>query len=159
MSSFRSSAGDFVLWNLHAKFRTYRKLSWMLRPFMKAFCDWEMSSFISEASHSASDFVAIFVMAWIKLIGRKSRTSSTPSFFDMRMMLVFFNKLRFTQQVVDRVECHQHIRLDGGPTCFGEEDPCETIWARRLVLWREVDCTYDFLFRERCVKRIEIYRR
>jgi hypothetical protein len=46
MSSLKSSTGIFSLLNLVARFLTYKKLSWMLRFFMKALWAFEISSFM-----------------------------------------------------------------------------------------------------------------
>lgn len=50
------------------------------------------------ASRSAGSLVAIFAMAWIRLISLKSRMSSAPSFFCIRMMFTLFGRLRFAQR-------------------------------------------------------------
>lgn len=86
MSSFIKSVGVLLRWKRCAKFRTYKKLSCMLLPLMKALWQGEVRSFISGASRSARTLVIIFAIACMRLMGRKSRISSAPSFFGIRIM-------------------------------------------------------------------------
>ena len=62
MSSFKSSIGVLLLSNRLAIFHTYMKLSWMLRPLIKALWLLEMICCIAGASLSAKIFASSFVM-------------------------------------------------------------------------------------------------
>jgi hypothetical protein len=80
MSSLRSSVGVLLWWKVLVRFRTYKKLSWMLLFFMNALWHVLISWPINGARRNARIFVMILAIACIKPIGQKSRMSFAPSY-------------------------------------------------------------------------------
>ena len=94
MSSLKRSVGVRDLWRRLAKFLTYKKLSWMLLVFMKALWALETSLFMCGASLVAIILVISLAIAWMRLMGLKSVTSSAPSFLGMRAIFAEFSQWR-----------------------------------------------------------------
>jgi hypothetical protein len=66
---------------------------------MKALWHGEMRSFMKGDRRKARILVMIFATAWMRLIGRKSRMSSAPSFFGIRMIFALLRRLRSRHQL------------------------------------------------------------
>ena len=87
ISILSRTAGIFFLCSVTAVLRTSLKFSWIQRFVMKADCTGDTNLPITGESRSDINLVMILEKLCIKLIGRKSLTSSGSSFFGSSVRL------------------------------------------------------------------------